>query len=68
METNKGEKPIKRKYIGMTWKHMIVKNRSEGIKLPIKYNIDVIFIGESTVHLTSYIGVLTRTMVPIKYN
>ncbi|XP_059590774.1 uncharacterized protein LOC100261851 isoform X3 [Vitis vinifera] len=67
METKEGEKPIKRKYRGMTRKHMIIKNRSKGVKLPVKYNLDGIFIGESTVHLTSYLGVLARTMVPIRY-
>ncbi|RVW30053.1 hypothetical protein CK203_113444 [Vitis vinifera] len=67
METKEGEKPIKRKYRGMTRKHMIIKNRSKGVKLPVKYNLDGIFIGESAVHLTSYLGVLARTMVPIRY-
>ena len=67
METKEGEKPIKRKYRGMTRKHMIIKNRSKGVKLPVKYNLDAIFIGESAVHLTSYLGVLARTMVPIRY-
>ncbi|RVW11876.1 hypothetical protein CK203_085683 [Vitis vinifera] len=51
----------------MTRKHMIIKNRSKGVKLPVKYNLDGIFIGESAVHLTSYLGVLARTMVPIRY-
>ena len=46
---------------------MIIKNRSKGVKLPVKYNLDGIFIGESAVHLTSYLGVLARTMVPIRY-
>ncbi|KAL6326223.1 hypothetical protein AAG906_001618 [Vitis piasezkii] len=67
METKEGEKPIKRKYRGMTRKHMIIKNRSKGVKLSVKYNLDGIFIGESAVHLTSYLGVLARTMVPIRY-
>ncbi|RVW80061.1 hypothetical protein CK203_052395 [Vitis vinifera] len=67
METKEGEKPIKRKYKGMTRKHMIIKNRSKGVKLPVKYNLDGIFIRESAVHLTSYLGVLARTMVPIRY-
>ena len=49
----------------MTRKSMITK--SKGIKLQVKYNLDGIFIGESTVHLTSYLGVLARTMVPIRY-
>ena len=51
----------------MTRKHMIIKNRSKGVKLSIKYNLDGIFIGELVVHLTSYLGVLARTMVPIRY-
>eukprot|EP00261_Vitis_vinifera_P021375 XP_010652578.2 PREDICTED: uncharacterized protein LOC104879870 [Vitis vinifera] len=51
----------------MTQKHMIIKNRSKRVKLPVKYNLDGIFIGESAVHLTSYLGVLARTMVPIRY-
>ena len=67
METKEGEKPIKRKYRGMTRKHMIIKNRSKGVKLPVKYNLNGIFIGESAVHLTSYLGVLARTMVLIRY-
>ncbi|RVW69555.1 hypothetical protein CK203_059353 [Vitis vinifera] len=60
-------KPIKRKYRGMTRKHMIIKNRSKGVKLSVKYNLDGILIGESAVHLTSYLGMLARTMVPIRY-
>ncbi|XP_059590752.1 uncharacterized protein LOC132253206 isoform X4 [Vitis vinifera] len=51
----------------MTRKSMITKNRSKGIKLQVKYNLDGIFIGESAVHLTSYLGVLAHTMVPIRY-
>ena len=46
---------------------MITKNRSKGIKLQVKYNLNDIFIGESTVHLTSYLGALAHTMVPIRY-
>ena len=68
MDPEEGEKPKKKKnHRGMTKKIMIVKNKSKRIKLSIKYNIDCIFIGESTVHLTSYLGLLARTMVPIKY-
>ena len=67
METKEREKTIKRNYRGMTWKHMIIKNRSKGIKLLVKNNIDGIFIGESTVHLTSYIGMLACAMVLIRY-
>ena len=51
----------------MTGKFMITKNRSKGIKLQVKYNLDGIFIGKSIVHLTSYLGVLACTMVPIRY-
>ncbi|RVW13108.1 hypothetical protein CK203_108685 [Vitis vinifera] len=51
----------------MTRKSMLIKNRSKGINLSIKYNLDGIFIGESVVHLTSYLGVLARTMVAITY-
>ena len=47
---------------------MIIRNRSKGIKLLIKYNIDGVFVGESSMHLTSYLGALTRTQVPIRYN
>ncbi|KAL6311876.1 hypothetical protein AAG906_021641 [Vitis piasezkii] len=36
-------------------------------QVAVKYNLDGIFIGESTVHLTSYLGILARTMVPIRY-
>ena len=52
--------------IGATRKSMIIRNRSKGIKLLIKYN--TVFIGESSLYLTSYLGVLIRTQVPIKYN
>ena len=47
---------------------MIIRNRNRGIKLVIKYNADGIYVEKSFVHLTSYLGVLARTMVPIKYN
>ena len=46
---------------------MIIKNRSKGIKLLIKNNQDGIFVRDAYVHLTSYLGVLARTMVPIRY-
>ncbi|KAL6340566.1 hypothetical protein AAG906_010474 [Vitis piasezkii] len=51
----------------MTRESMLIKNRSKWIKLSIKYNLDGIFIGELVVHLTRYLGVLARTMVPITY-
>ena len=41
----------------MTRKVMVIKNRSKGIKLLIKYNQDGIFIGDTSVHLTSYLGI-----------
>ena len=46
---------------------MIIKNRSKGIKLLIKYNQDDIFIGDTFVHLKSYLGILARTMVHVRY-
>ena len=46
---------------------MLIKNRSKGINLSIKYNLDRIIIGESVVHLTSYLGVSARTMMAITY-
>ena len=51
----------------MTRKAMIIKNRSKGIKLLINYKQDGIYVGDSSVHLTSYLGVLARIMVPIRY-
>ena len=67
MDADDGQKPIKKKSRGMTRKVMVIKNRSKGIKLLIKYNQDGIFVGDTSVHLTSYLGVLARTMVPIRY-
>ena len=67
MDGDGGQKPIKRKSRGMTRKEMVIKNRSKGTKLLIKYNQDGIFVGDTSVHLTSYSGVLARTMVPIRY-
>ena len=63
----KEKNPQKNNHRGITWKSMLIKNRSKWIKLSIKYNLDGIFIGESVVHLTSYLGVLARTMMPITY-
>ncbi|KAL6319056.1 hypothetical protein AAG906_001529 [Vitis piasezkii] len=65
---SKEENPSQKKYRGTTRKSMIIRNRNRGIKLVIKYNADGIYVGESSVHLTSYLGVLARTMVPIRYN
>ena len=67
MDVDNRKKPIKRKSRGMTRKAMVIKNRSKGIKLLIKYNQDGIFVGDTSVHLISYLGVFARTMVPIKY-
>ena len=67
MDADDGQKPIKKKSRGMTRKVMVIKNWSKGIKLLIKYNQDGIFVGDTSVHLTSYLGVLARTMVPIRY-
>ena len=58
---------IGKKPQGRTRKAMIIKNRSKGIKLLIKYNQDGIYVGDSSMQLTSYFGVLARTMVPIRY-
>ena len=49
-------------------KYTIIRNWSRGIKLLIDYNADGIYVGESYVHITSYLGVLARTQVPIRYN
>ncbi|KAL6350674.1 hypothetical protein AAG906_028127 [Vitis piasezkii] len=45
-----------------TRKSMIIRNRNRRIKLVIKYNADGIYVGESSVRLTSYLGVLACTM------
>ena len=47
---------------------MIIKYRSKGIKLAIKDNVDGVSVGQAVVHITSYFGILTRTMVPIRYS
>ena len=47
---------------------MISKNRSKGIKLTVKYNVDGVYVEQAVVHLISYLGVLARTMVPIRYS
>ena len=47
---------------------MIIKNRSKGIKLAVKDNVDGVSIRQAIVHITSYFGILTRTMVPIRYS
>ena len=68
MDSKEEETPIKRKYREVTRKSMIIRNRSREIKLLIKYNTDGVFVGESSMHLTSYLGVFARTQVPIRYN
>ena len=69
MDLEQGEKPpTKRRCIGITRKSMIIKNRSRGVKLVIKYNPDGIYVGQASVHLTSFLGVLALTIVPIRYN
>ena len=68
MDLEEEKTPIKIKYRGATRKFMIIRNRSLGIKLLIKYNTDGVFVGESSMHLTSYLGLSARTQVPIIYN
>ncbi|RVW24082.1 hypothetical protein CK203_091324 [Vitis vinifera] len=68
MDSKEEKTPSQKKYRGTTRKSMIIRNRNRGIKLVIKYNVDGIYVRESSVHLTSYLGVLARTMVPIRYN
>ena len=69
MDLEQEEKPpTKRRCRGITRKSMIIKNRSKGVKLVIKYNLDGIYVGQASVHVTSFLGVLAHTMVPIKYN
>ena len=58
--------PTRKRCRGITKKTMIIKNRSKGIKLAVKYNVDGIYVGQAATHLTSYLGVLAR--VPIRYN
>ena len=66
MDSDDRNKPIQMKSRGMIQKTLIIKNRSKGIKLLIKYNQDNIFIGDTSVHLISYLGVLPRTMVHVR--
>ena len=58
----------KKRCRGITRKIMISKNRSKGIKLTVKYNVDGVYVEQVVVHFTSYLGVLARTMVPIRYS
>ncbi|RVW68140.1 hypothetical protein CK203_064044 [Vitis vinifera] len=69
MDLEQGEKPpTKRKCKGITRKSMIIKNQSRGVKPVIKHNLDGIYVGQASLHLTSFLGVLARTMVLIRYN
>ena len=34
----------------------------------IKYNPDGIYVGQASLHLTSFLGILARTMVSIRYD
>ena len=68
MGSKEEKTPIQKIYKGATRKPMIIRNQSRGIKLLIKYNINGIFVGESSMHLISYLGVLTHTHVLIRYN
>ncbi|RVW63381.1 hypothetical protein CK203_060588 [Vitis vinifera] len=69
MDLEQEEKPpTKRRCRGITRKSMIIKNRSKGVKLVIKYNLDGLYVGQASVHLTSFLSVLARTMVQIRYN
>ena len=69
MDLEQEEKPpTKRRCRGIPRNYMIIKNQSRGVKLVIKYNPDGIYVGQASMHLTSFLGVLARTMVPIRYN
>ena len=69
MDTEQEDKATTRKRCrGITRKTMIIKNRSKGIKLAVKYNVDGVYIGQATMHLISYLGVLACTMLLIRYN
>ncbi|KAL6327645.1 hypothetical protein AAG906_022208 [Vitis piasezkii] len=64
MDQEEEEMP-KVKHRGSTLKPEIAKNRSKGIKLNIEYNSLGSHIGENSVQLSSYLGTITRTHVPI---
>ena len=64
----KDKATTKKRCRGITRKVMISKNRSKGIKLKVKYNVDGVYVEQAVVHLISYLGVLARTMVPIRYS
>ncbi|KAL6340633.1 hypothetical protein AAG906_010541 [Vitis piasezkii] len=68
MDLEQGEKPpTKMRCRGIPRNYMIIKNRSRGVKLVIKYNPDGSYVGQAYVHLTSFLCILARTMVPIRY-
>ncbi|KAL6340643.1 hypothetical protein AAG906_010551 [Vitis piasezkii] len=64
MDQEEEEMP-KVKHRGSTLKPEIAKNRSKGIKLKIEYNSLGSHIGENSVELSSYLGTITRTHMPI---
>ena len=45
----------------------ITKKKSKGVKINIDYNDDGIEIGDGSIQLVSYLGVLARTMVLVDY-
>ena len=55
MDADDGKKPIKRKSRGMTQKSMVIKNRSKGINLLIKYNQDEIFVGDICISQVTWV-------------
>ena len=65
---SKEKSHLKKKGRGITRKSMVIKNWSREIKLVIKYNPDDVYVGQTFMHLTSYLVVLTRIMVPFRYN
>ena len=56
-----------KKFRGSTMKPNITKNKSKGVKINVDYNDDGIEIGDGSIQLVSYLGVLARTMVPVDY-
>ena len=64
MDPEEKETP-KVKHRGSTLKLEIAKNRSKGIKLNIEYNSLGSHIGENSIELSNYLGIITRTHVPI---
>ena len=64
MDSEKREN-VKIKQTGSTLKTNIVKNCSKGLKLEIEYNSLGSHIGKNSIELSSYLGTITRTHVPI---